>query len=483
VKATVVLPVKRFAEAKRRLSAGLDDERREALVAAMLEDSLEAIIAARSVERTIVVTGDPRAQEIVAASAAEVLPDPADEGHVTAALAGLARAEADGADCAILLPGDCPLLEPRELDRLLTGVPARYVAIVPDRHGTGTNALVLAPPRRDPAGVRRGQSRPSRRRRPRGECSLCGGGGALPGARPRHPGRPDRPDSRPGDRRRARPAHRKGARHMSEASGELRVLPVAGLPELVEGMSIGAEIAARAKPLDGDVVVVSQKVVSKAEGRVRRLSSAIPGAEARRLAAALGREPALVEMVLAESREVLRAERGVLIVETRHGLVCANAGIDSSNLPEEGTVTLLPEDPDASARRIRAELEGEAGAGVGGRTDGVSTDPYPRLPVIAVVISDSFGRAWRLGQVEVAIGCAGLTPLDDWRGRTDTSGRELEATLIAVADQAAAAADLVRDKASRTPAAIVRGLDRYVSAEDGPGAAALRRPKDEDLFR
>jgi len=146
VKATVVLPVKRFAEAKRRLSAGLDDERREALVAAMLEDSLEAIIAARSVERTIVVTGDPRAQEIVAASAAEVLPDPADEGHVTAALAGLARAEADGADCAILLPGDCPLLEPRELDRLLTGVPARYVAIVPDRHGTGTNALVLAPP-------------------------------------------------------------------------------------------------------------------------------------------------------------------------------------------------------------------------------------------------------------------------------------------------------------------------------------------------
>jgi len=270
---------------------------------------------------------------------------------------------------------------------------------------------------------------------------------------------------------------------MSEASGELRVLPVAGLPELVEGMSIGAEIAARAKPLDGDVVVVSQKVVSKAEGRVRRLSSAIPGAEARRLAAALGREPALVEMVLAESREVLRAERGVLIVETRHGLVCANAGIDSSNLPEEGTVTLLPEDPDASARRIRAELEGEAGAGVGGRTDGVSTDPYPRLPVIAVVISDSFGRAWRLGQVEVAIGCAGLTPLDDWRGRTDTSGRELEATLIAVADQAAAAADLVRDKASRTPAAIVRGLDRYVSAEDGPGAAALRRPKDEDLFR
>jgi 2-phospho-L-lactate/phosphoenolpyruvate guanylyltransferase len=146
VKAIAILPVKRFAEAKRRLSAGLDDERREALVAAMLEDTLEAIGGARSVERTIVVTGDPRAQEIVAASAAEVLPDPSDDGHVVAALAGIARAEADGAECAMLLPGDCPLLEPRELDRLLTGLPASYVAIVPDRHGTGTNALALAPP-------------------------------------------------------------------------------------------------------------------------------------------------------------------------------------------------------------------------------------------------------------------------------------------------------------------------------------------------
>jgi coenzyme F420-0:L-glutamate ligase / coenzyme F420-1:gamma-L-glutamate ligase len=266
-------------------------------------------------------------------------------------------------------------------------------------------------------------------------------------------------------------------------SGELRVTPVVGLPELSVGMEIGTEIAARAELLDGDVVVVSQKIVSKAEGRVRRLSTVIPGGEARRLAAVLGKEPALVELILAESQEVLRAERGVLIVETHHGFVCANAGIDTSNLPEPDTVALLPEDPDASARRIRAELEREAGVGVGGRTEGVSAGPHPRLPAIAVVISDSFGRAWRLGQVEVAIGCAGLTPLDDWRGRTDSSGHELEATLIAVADQAAAAADLVRDKASRTPVAIVRGLDRYVSVEDGPGAASMRRPRDEDLFR
>jgi coenzyme F420-0:L-glutamate ligase/coenzyme F420-1:gamma-L-glutamate ligase len=250
---------------------------------------------------------------------------------------------------------------------------------------------------------------------------------------------------------------------MSE--GELRVIPVSGLPEFGKGMSIGAEIHTRAEVADGDVVVVSQKIVSKVEGRIRRLSSTIPGGEARRLAAVLGKDPALVELILGESREVLRAERGVLIVETHHGFVCANAGIDTSNLPEEGTVSLLPEDPDASARRIRAEIQAATG-----------TAP-------AVIVSDSFGRAWRLGQVEVAIGCAGIAPLDDWRGRTDTSGRKLEATQIAIADEAAATADLVRDKTSRVPAAIVRGLGRYVTAGAGAGAGAFNRPADEDLFR
>ena len=146
MRATAVLPVKRFAAAKQRLAVGIDDERREALVAAMLEDTLEAIGGSRSIERTLIVSGDPRAQEIAASTGAEVLPDPADEGHVLAASAGIARAEADGANCVVLLPGDCPLLDPKELDSLLTGVPANFVAIVPDRHGSGTNALVLAPP-------------------------------------------------------------------------------------------------------------------------------------------------------------------------------------------------------------------------------------------------------------------------------------------------------------------------------------------------
>lgn len=264
----------------------------------------------------------------------------------------------------------------------------------------------------------------------------------------------------------------------------LEAFGVHGLPEVEEGMRLGELIAARAELREGDVVAISQKVVSKAEGRTRRLSSVIPGAEARKLAAVLGKEPALVELILEESHEVLRAERGVLITETHHGFVCANAGIDTSNVPDDDTVCLLPEDPDVSARRIRDEIVG-AGSGVGlpGQKRGVSGEAHPRPSAIGVVISDSFGRAWRLGQTEVAIGCAGLQPLDDWRGRHDANGRELEATLIAVADEAAAAADLVRGKDSRIPVVLIRGLDRFVTSDDGPGAAALRRPRSEDLFR
>ena len=200
------------------------------------------------------------------------------------------------------------------------------------------------------------------------------------------------------------------------------------------------------------------------EGRTRRLADVEPGERARELAAQLDKEPELVELVLSESERVVRAERGILITETRGGWICANAGIDSSNL-DEGWVSLLPVDGDASARRIRARIAESAGA----------------RP--AVVIADSFGRAWRLGQADVAIGCAGLEPLEDWRGRTDSRGSELSATVIAVADELAAAADLARSKDSGVPAAVVSGLGDLVTEGDGPGATALRRPPDEDLFR
>jgi len=270
---------------------------------------------------------------------------------------------------------------------------------------------------------------------------------------------------------------------------EVRAIPVEGLPEIEAGARLGELIAAHAEIEDGDVIVVSQKVVSKAEGRLRKLSSTIPGAEARKLAAVLGKEPALVQLILDQSREVLRAERGVLITETHHGFVCANAGIDTSNVPGDDTVCLLPEDPGASARNLRVEIASAAarehGGGLAGHSARSASAESPSMlpPTLAVVIADSFGRAWRLGQSEVAIGCAGLVPLDDWRGRVDAEGQELEATLIAIADEAAAAADLVRSKDSNVPVVVLRGLSRFVTKEDGPGAQALRRPRSEDLFR
>ena len=248
------------------------------------------------------------------------------------------------------------------------------------------------------------------------------------------------------------------------AGPELRAFALAGMPEIEEGDRVGELIADRVELQAGDLIAVSQKVVSKAEGRVVELSGVKPSERAVELAAELGKEAAIVQLVLEESEEVLRAERGVLICQTRHGFVCANAGVDTSNVGE-GRAALLPADPDASARRIRAEMQLAA--------------PGP----IAVVISDSFGRAWRLGQSEVAIGCAGLVPLDDWRGRADAGGLPLFATEIAIADEAAAAADLVRDKASGEPAVVVRGLSHHVTKADGPGAAALRRDRSEDLFR
>ena len=207
------------------------------------------------------------------------------------------------------------------------------------------------------------------------------------------------------------------------------------------------------------MLVVAHKVVSKAEGRLRRLSDVEPGERARELAAEQEKDPQLVQVVLDESEEVLRAERGVMVCVTRHGFVCANAGVDASNAGAEGTVVLLPVDPDASARRLRRELG------------------------CAVVVTDSFGRAWRIGQSEVAIGCAGLTPAEDWRGQTDADGRVLAATVIAIADEIAAAADLARGKDSREPAVRIRGLGRHVTIEDGAGAAALVRAIEDDLFR
>ena len=237
------------------------------------------------------------------------------------------------------------------------------------------------------------------------------------------------------------------------------MIPVGGLPEVREGDDVGALIAAAAELEDGDVVVVAHKVVSKAEGRVVRLGGVEPSARARDLAA--DEDPRRLEVILRESARVVRTRPPLVIAETRHGFVCASAGVDASNAPEPDTVVLLPEDPDASAGRLRDSLRELTGADV------------------AVIVSDSFGRAWRQGTTDVAIGCAGVRPLVDLHGEHDAVGYELHATMIAVADELAGAAELVRGKLDRIPVAIVRGFD--VRGEGN--ASELVMPPDRDLFR
>jgi coenzyme F420-0:L-glutamate ligase/coenzyme F420-1:gamma-L-glutamate ligase len=250
---------------------------------------------------------------------------------------------------------------------------------------------------------------------------------------------------------------------------------VSGIPELHAGDDLAALIVAATAPellSDDQVVAIAHTAVSKVEGATRMLADVQPSERALQLAAAAadagvdhGTDARAIQVALDESSEVLRAERGVLICRTHHGFVCANAGVDASNAGRENSLVLLPRDPDASARRIRARIRDLTGAAP------------------AVLISDSFGRAWRHGQLDVCIGLAGMQPLDDWRGRTDASGMLLRATWLAVADAAAATADLARAKDSREPVVLIDGLARYVTDEDGPGATSLLRPTDEDLFR
>lgn len=248
---------------------------------------------------------------------------------------------------------------------------------------------------------------------------------------------------------------------------ELRVIPLPGMPEISPGDDlarlIGDAIEQRGAGLeDGDVLVVAQKVVSKAEGALVRLSEVVPSTLAETFAALYDKDARHVEVVLREARRVVRMERGVLIVETRHGFVCANAGVDTSNVEGEDVLSLLPVDADASARGLRAALEQRFGV---------------RL---AVVISDTFGRPWREGQTNIAIGVAGMQPLHSYVGQPDDYGYEMRVTALCVADEIAGAAELVQGKVARVPVAIVRGAE-YQPGEGTSGE--IVRPPERDLFR
>lgn len=247
---------------------------------------------------------------------------------------------------------------------------------------------------------------------------------------------------------------------------DLHLFAVPGIPEVTVGADLGALIAravARAgRPVEaGDVFVVAQKVVSKAEGAIVRLDQVEVSAGAAEWAAAHAKDPRVIEVILRQSRRIVRMERGILIAETHHGFICANAGVDASNV-EPGFVTVLPDDPDASAARLRVALMATFGCPV------------------AVIVSDTFGRAWREGVVNVALGVAGLQPLIDYRGSADTYGRPLTSTVIALADELAAAAEIVTRKTSGTPVAIVRGAGEWAGEGNG---RALVREASRDLFR
>jgi coenzyme F420-0:L-glutamate ligase/coenzyme F420-1:gamma-L-glutamate ligase len=244
----------------------------------------------------------------------------------------------------------------------------------------------------------------------------------------------------------------------------LEVLPVEGIPEVRPGDDL-AGLVARAVGENlrrGDVLVVTHKIVSKAEGRLVDLRAVEPSALAKGFAARYGRDPRQIEVVLGESRRLVRMERGLIIAETHQGFVCANAGVDASNVPGDDMVCLLPVDPDASAARLRDALADRTGSD------------------LAVIVSDSFGRAWREGITDVAIGVAGMEPLADYRGETDPHGFPLAASILAVADELAAAAELVMGKTARIPVAIIRGYPYEPAAGTG---RALIMPAERDLFR
>ncbi len=264
-------------------------------------------------------------------------------------------------------------------------------------------------------------------------------------------------------------------RPVHEAQPPARLLAVAlpELPEVQPGDDLGRLIAEAwwelvtdepgLAPAPGDVLVVTQKVVSKAEGRIVRLADVEPRPEAVAWARAWDKDARQVEVVLRESAEVVRMERGVIISRTRHGFVCANAGVDASNVGDEDVVTLLPLDPDLSATGLRHAILEELGVDV------------------AVVVSDSFGRPWRLGITDVALGVSGFRPLDDLRGQVDTEGREMRATVVAVADQLASTAELASGKTSRRPVVLIRGARLPVG--DGSIARDALMPPAQDLFR
>ncbi len=460
-----VVPAKDFGAAKQRLARALPGEARSALARAMLEDVLAALAGA-GLDRVLVVTPDEDAAGLAAAHGATVIREGRGEGHTAAVARGLAACRGLGATLLLTVPGDLPCLTTDEVRAVLAacGRPPAAV-LVPSRSGLGTNVACLAPP--DAVPLRFGE--PSfadhvAAARARGIEPIVL---ALPGAALDIDGPEDLEAllARGPETRAARALRALGYGTAARVP-RLEVIGVRGLPEVRPGDDLPRLLvdaaAAQGTPLEtGDVLVVSQKVVSKAEGRVLRLAEVEPSAFAREVGQTLKKDPRLVEAILRESARIVRMDRGILITETRHGQICANAGVDQSNAGA-GWVSLLPEDPDASARALVERVRALAGAEV------------------AVIVADTFGRPWREGLHNVAIGVAGMRPLRSYLGVPDAHGYLLQATVLAVADELAGAAELVMGKLDGVPVAIVRG---YAYTPGAGSARELLRDPNQDLFR
>lgn len=490
-----VIPVRALDGSKSRMGGQLDAEEREALVAALLARTIRAALQAPSLSGVLVVSPDPRVLSAAAAEGAEAL-EQSGVGLNGALRDGRAWAAGRAATAMLVLPADLPFVSADELETLLHrfAEEARpdepMVGLVPDRHGEGTNALLLAPPSIIPFAFGHGSRRAHEAAAGHAGARFVQAHGKLtvdldtaddlllvdfdqlahdtpavtdqgaPG------GEPGFAETSAGQPRLGRPSPRAGF----AASGQFGVIALDGIPEVLAGDDLPALIAdavARTPgvlPLEpGDVVVVTQKIVSKAEGAVVDLTTVEPRPEAVEFGRRWDRDPRQVEVVLREARRVVRMARGVIITETHHGFVCANGGVDASNVgPNSGSlVTLLPVDSDESAARIRSALRSRFGVDVG------------------VLISDSFGRPWRWGIVDVAIGVSGFLPLEDLRGTPDADGRVMRSTVRAVADEIASAAELALGKTAGRPVAVVRG------AAPPRGEGTIREalmPPEFDLF-
>ena len=447
--------MKDLAGSKSRLGPVLDPEGRAALTLTMMRNVLAALREA-GVERAYVVSPDPDVLDAAAGSGAVPLRQRS-RGMNPALDEAREKAAADGATSLLILPADLPLLRAPDVWAVAearNGGEGRLVVAAPDAAGKGTNALLLSPPDALPFLF--------------GQDSFAAHLGAARerGVETRVVERPNLGfdlDTADDLRRLAEPAL-PAKRPQPEAPGELRVMPVSGFPEVLPGEDLPGLVAGSVADdlRSGDVVVVTHKIVSKAEGRLVDLRTIEPSALAKGFGARWEKDPRQIEVVLRESRRIVRMERGVVISETHHGFVCANAGVDASNVPGEEVVCLLPLDPDASASRIRDALAARAGADV------------------AVVVSDSFGRPWRNGITDVAIGVAGMDPLTDYRGGFDPHGHPLTASILAVADELAATAELVMGKTDGIPVAVVRGYG--YGRGDGTGKDLLM-PPERDMFR